>query len=321
MKKLLSALLFLLITNVQAKETDQFIALTNQLDDSSKELNKKFNSTFEKILDSVNERQESFQSCEAAGSEFFNELRFPFVQIIESWAESSPEVDAYPSRDLSWRDYFSKSVYGNPYFFYPPYYQPIARTIRAGDVHFGTDKLGHFVSLGEKYYQQYLKAKSWGATELDSRLEAITSGINTENGWLGRRVLKVFSLADLEANYQGFLYRWRLCNGRNPLLQESDGVWSLRKPFDITQYANPAWDESTNNSIFGRSAWTRVISENLQSYCDPEYLHALTEREKLYQSTWYNHEKSLSIQVIEKLIKEGQLISPNKFSLQTLCGL
>jgi hypothetical protein len=310
---------FVFTSQGHSKETDQYLFIGKELNDSGAAVNQYVNSGIGRVLYEINfsSAPERF-SCEQVASKVFNSFRYPFVQKIESWAEESGDVDLSPSPETDWLDFFQKSIYGNNSFFKAPFWQPLSATMAVNGVSFGTDKLGHFISLGEKYYQKYLQALEEGLSEEDAFLEAIFYGIDTERGWLGKRVLKVFSRSDLEANYQGFLYRRELCRGRQPLLKFEQNWWSLRKPFKIQEHVSPLWDESFYTSYFAEGSWKRVIRSNLSRYCQPKYWDAYLERKESYESRLAGF-TSLSHKILDRLVQKDILPKPTKFTLEAVC--
>jgi hypothetical protein len=77
-------------------------------------------------------------------------------------------------------------------------------TMRAYDIYFGVDKLGHFFNQGHDYYKIYQQTQleKLPISEAYKRMENL--GIESENKWFGLMVDGVYSNGDLAANMAGF---------------------------------------------------------------------------------------------------------------------
>jgi hypothetical protein len=180
----------------------------------------------------------------------------------------------------------------------------------------GTDKLGHFVTVGLAYYKKYLQAKFFGFSKENAIKLAIKRGIFSEKTYYGSIISGVFSYADLEANYQGLKFAIDMCEGENPLLvQDSKGKWSQRKPFDITPYLTPKLDESYYPSAYIKKRWKQVAPK-VMAYCEKRFSPKKLARFDYYKSI--DEDTKSSIYLDEK-IKKGKILDNNKFDLDNIC--
>lgn len=295
-------------------ETDQYLALQVEPADAAVKLNKRINHKIQEALYQINDKRKgSSYSCKKLTGKVLWKFRFFLMHRIEMWAQKG-NVEVFPGKDISNGKYMDSSIHYNGKKFNTKKIVPLARTIRVNGVNFGTDKLGHFVSMGHKYFKRYLKLKKEGKTEDQALTEIIQYGIATEKGMIGEKVSGVRSYADLEANYQGLLFAKTLCHDENPHVQLIDGKWELVRPIDITPYVNPDWDESHNVSTFSEKKWKKVKG-NLQKYCDQ-----LDAEGNVKRSTPYGaFERSQNMKLIYEAEKEGILPAQKDFSLKAAC--
>ncbi len=136
----------------------------------------------------------------------------------------------------------------------------------------GLDKLGHFFAEGWQYFEI-------SNEETQSLTHALAWGKQKEAGLFGSTTTGVFSFADLATNLDGWRF-WNkvLLKKKDPLknalgnlvnrpyiscdLQILDSIWQLRlvraweinTRFDISDYANAAWDEGINCNHYATPA-------------------------------------------------------------------
>lgn len=193
---------------------------------------------------------------------------------------------------------------------------PLDPTTSVVGVHVGFDKFGHFLLNGRRYYERYRLARERGLSEEQAMVDAIELGITQESSILGMTVSRVFSYADLEANFQGLeLFRW-LCDGDRPALaQDDDGQWVLREPLVLERFVNPCWDESfLPNAYDPRTApgVTRALFEQ----CPLLQTTRVKELRADYRARGC---KSFSHQYVMNLVEEGKLPDPRPFDIESVC--
>lgn len=117
----------------------------------------------------------------------------------------------------------------------------------------GVDKLAHFFIHGYEYLQHF-----------QDDGDVFEYGHNQESGLFGMQTTKVYSFADLEANFQGFLF-WRALFQKYLTIQ--DGSVKKIRDFTFKNYVSPFWDESINCSNFCKDSGTHnTYTANLDFY-------------------------------------------------------
>ena len=110
----------------------------------------------------------------------------------------------------------------------------------------------------------------------------------------------MFSYADVEANYQGFLMLRAMVEGDDAHLQQVDGHWVLARPINIRPYVTPGFDESYNVCHYTR-ARRRSVPATLQDQYAEAY-NSLLVRERFAQYDAY--EPSLSQRIVDRIDAE-----------------
>jgi hypothetical protein len=253
---LLSLALLALALPAVAYETDQFSNRMQSLDDSTEVLNQRVNQTIEEI---VVEWKGPRDDRKFVNRIFHRIGGYHWVDRLERWAMKSQLVDRLeiPRR---------RSIYaGHP--FWATRFAGIfgvGPTIKLNQVFIGSDKIGHFLSQGRKYYRRYLR--------LGNEAEAGAWSAYTERAIFGQLTTGSYSNADLVANYEGYLfYRSLFENGVIPgkpsiLLWNGRG-WEIQRSFDWADHVNDYWDEALNINHFDRLLHDRM-QQRLLGYCD-----------------------------------------------------
>lgn len=296
MKILLLALIFPL--TALALETDNYIVWGQELKDSSEHINHYFSENIELALQSIPDHQN--KSCEEMTKIIAKDFASFLVHDnpVENWLfRKLTSQEMYPTS----MNYVHGSIYREPYLFYIPWFG-LAPNIQVNNFYFGTDKLSHFASTGMIYFRRFLKEKSLGRSEDGAIQAAIHWGIRDEKTVHGFWASGVFSYADLESNYQGFLFYRNFCEGKKPYLKQStDGSWELKHRPDIKQYVSGFWDETFELSYRLPENWKKVRKE-IRRYC-PDYMtNDVQGRLKYYQKSQASYSrKYLNSLAAEKL--------------------
>ena len=181
-----------------------------------------------------------------------------WVDKIERWVMDSDQVERLqPSR--------RESIYqGHPFWatrvagiF------GVGPTIKINGQLIGSDKLGHFLSQGRKFYRRYEKSHS--------EAEAARHSAYTERAIFGQMTTGVYSNADLVANYEGFLFYLSLFQddviaGKKAILAWKDEHWVIQRSFSWADHVNEYWDEALNINHFDRLLYPHM-QERLQTFC------------------------------------------------------
>jgi len=140
----------------------------------------------------------------------------------------------------------------------------VGPTLKINNVLVGTDKLGHFLSQGRKFYRRWVKLG-------DERMAAEQSAY-TERALFGQMTTGSYSNADLVANYEGFLFYRSLFDdniiaGKPAILAWENDHWIMQRPFDFADHVNDYWDEALNINDYDELLYSQMKTR-LLSFCD-----------------------------------------------------
>lgn len=244
-----------------AYETDQFTNRLSPLADSTELLNGPVNQAIKDAVANSNATRNDWKVV----TSIYNDIGgHHWVDKIERWAMNSEEVERLqPSR--------RESIYQG----HPIWATRVAAvfgvgpTIKINGILIGSDKLGHFLSQGRKFYRRYLKY-------LDESKAAEHSAY-TERALFGQATTGVYSNADLVANYEGFrfyrsLFEDDIIPGKPAILAWQDNGWVIQRQFTWADHVNEYWDEALNINHFDALLYPHM-KERLQVFC-PDYFKA-----------------------------------------------
>ena len=140
----------------------------------------------------------------------------------------------------------------------------VGPTLKINNVLVGTDKLGHFLSQGRKFYRRWIK--------LGDEKKAAEHSAYTERAIFGQMTTGSYSNADLVANYEGFLFYRSLFEdnivaGKPAILAWVDDHWIMQRPFEWEDFINDYWDEALNINYYDELLYSHMKTRFL-SYCD-----------------------------------------------------
>ena len=250
---------------IPAYETDQHTGRSADIGDSTEVLNDKVNESIAEIAGDWNEGRDQM----AFVNEIYRKLGGRhWVDRIERWAMKSPDVDRIDVGRYDgifadtpfWASRVAK-VFGT------------GKTIRVNGQLIGSDKLGHFMSQGRKYYRRYLR---YGSEQRAAEQSAFT-----ERAIFGQLSNGIYSNADLVANYEGHrffrsLFEDDIVPGKPAILRWDDGAWVVQRDFDWADHVNEYWDEALNVNHFDALLY-KHMHETFVAMC-PQYW----ERPDLY---------------------------------------
>jgi len=249
----------------RAYETDQYTGRGADIRDSTEVLNARVNETISEIVAEAGGDRDEMAVVDAIYHELGGRH---WVDRIERWAMKSPDVDR-----LDVGRY--ESVFAGK----PLYAIRVAKffgtgaTIRVNGQLIGSDKLGHFISQGRKFYRRYLR---YGSEEKAAEQSAFT-----ERAIFGQLSNGIYSNADLVANYEGHrffrsLFEDDIVPGKPAILRWDGGGWTVQREFDWADHVNEYWDEALNVNHFDALLY-RHMHDTFVAMC-PKYW----ERPDLY---------------------------------------
>jgi len=297
--------------NAFSLETDNFLTWGRELQDSSNDINKYINKKAIDTLEGLNLKRRSF-TCEQVRNKVIMSFRGFITHPMEHWIESTlGSKKVFPSeQDYSDVDYFMMSIYGTPKFDVSKYFS-LSRNININGIYLGTDKLSHWMSTGERYYQVYKRHIKKGRSEEVAFQKAINYGVFLDRFILGGVSSGVFSFGDLEANFQGLLLNRQFCRvpKDSRYLKYENGRWVLQRKIDVRDYVNPNFDETFNPSIFSALKWDKVKENFKKENCQKI-------RNQVYKSRFDYYNKilkpSFSFKYIEELKKQNIRLPKNR---------
>ena len=182
-----------------------------------------------------------------------------WVDKLERFAMDSKDVDRLdtPSHDSIYSGHPIWATRVAAFFGVGP-------TLKVNHTLVGTDKFGHFLSQGRKFYRR------WVRMEDESR--AAEQSAFTERALFGQMTTGSYSNADLVANYEGYLFYRSLfeddiVEGKPAILAWENDHWIMQRPFDWADHINDYWDEALNVPHY--DAWLYPhMKTRLLTFCD-----------------------------------------------------
>jgi len=240
----------------RAYETDQYSNRLTPIADAAPVLDRRTNEALHEIAESWR----GGANRERFAREVYVELGgIYWVDRIERFAMKSEKVEKLPQ--YRWHSIFR----GAPIwatrvnFFFG-----VGATIRIGESLVGSDKLGHFVSQGFKYFRRHLLG--WSEERIARR------GAYAERWIFGQLTTSVYSNADLVANWEGYrffrsLFEDGIVDGKGAIVRFHGGRAEILRPFTWRDHVNDYWDEALNPSYVGPSL-ERFLERRLPELCD-----------------------------------------------------
>ncbi len=246
---------------VNAYETDQYSNRLEPLEDSMELLDERVNQSIENVVAGWKGPRYDWKIVHSIYKDIGGRH---WVDKIEKWAMNSDEVDRLrPER------------YDSIYQGHPVWATRVAGmfgvgpTIKLNGQLVGSDKLGHFLSQGRKFYRRYL----WYLDEA----KAAEKSAYTERALFGQMTTGVYSNADLVANFEGYrfyrsLFEDDIIPGKPSILAWDEDHWVIQRRFTWADHVNAYWDEALNVNHFDSLLYP-YMKDRLQTFC-PEYFQA-----------------------------------------------
>lgn len=256
-----------------AYETDQFYNRSQPIADSTEVLNRRVNETLTEIIVTWDKDDDEWAFVDSV----YHRLGgHHWVDKLEHWAIKSPEVEKLETQRYD-------SIYAGMPFWATrtTYLFGIGSTLRVNEQLIGSDKIGHFLSQGRKFYRRYLKS--------GSEQEAAKQSAFTERAIFGSGTTGSYSNADLVANYEGYrfyrsLFEDDVIPGKPAILRWEHGGWVMQRDFDWADHVNEYWDEALNINRYDDLVYKRVRRRMLDlcpQYWDNPSLYTIQNEELL----------------------------------------
>jgi hypothetical protein len=245
-------LLLLAPVIADAYETDQFNNREFPIADATSAMSRQVNLAIANSIRSVSGPRDEMAVVNAIYHRIGGKH---WVDKIERWAMETDEIERLPEPE-------DKSIYhGHPIWATRvAFFFGVDSTISVNGVLVGTDKFGHFLSQGRKFYKRWLKLRDEG--------KAAERSAYTEKAIFGQLTTGTYSNADLVANYEGYLFYRSLFEdnivGNKPaLLAWQQDHWIMQRPFDWSDHVNDYWDEALNINHFDKLLYPHMKSRLL----------------------------------------------------------
>jgi hypothetical protein len=260
-KVFLIAALFMAPQLCGAYETDQFTNRLQPIKDSTALLDEQVNLSIAKAVADWKGPRKDRKVVTA----IYNDIGGKhWVDKIERWAMNSEDVERLQL--TRW-----ESIYRG----HPLWATRVAAlfgvgpTIKVNNQLIGSDKLGHFLSQGKKFWVRYQK--------LEDEAKAAEHSAYTERALFGQMTTGVYSNADLVANYEGFLFYRSLFEdditpGKPAILVWTGEGWEVQREFTFADHVNEYWDEALNINHYDGLLYPHM-KERFEVFC-PDYLEA-----------------------------------------------
>ena len=257
MKKLIFITLALFSSSLLAYETDQHSNRLEPIKDATAVLNAKVNADIQRIIDTWRYHEQDdlvviMKVYQALGE-------WHWGDEIERWAMKTPYIERLSTprygsiyhKDIPLRVSRIAGLFG------------AGSTMKINNQLVGSDKFGHFVSQGYKFYRRYLRNQS---EEMSAKQSA-----KAERAFFGWVTTGAYSNADLVANYEGYLFFRSLFEddvipGKKAILRWEGTDVVMQRPFDWADHVNEYWDEALNPNHYDKWLFP-YIKERLEDLC------------------------------------------------------
>ncbi len=262
-----------------AYETDQFNNRTQVIEDSTSIMNQKVTLA---IADTIMGWQGPRDEMKVVNG-IYNKIGGKhWVDKLERFAMDSSEVARLDSPE-------DNSIYhGHPIWATRvAFFFGVDETILINDVLVGTDKFGHFLSQGRKFYKRWLIVRD--------ESKAAEHSAYTEKAIFGQMMTGSYSNADLVANYEGYrfyrsLFEHDVIGNKPAVLSWEQDHWIMQRPFDWSDHVNDYWDEALNINHYDKLLYTHMRTR-LLTLCDDyrSYPESFTVRNEAALKARYGH--------------------------------
>jgi hypothetical protein len=253
---LLPLFLFIVPSIGGAYETDQFNNRLQPIKDSTTILNHEVTLAIANTITGLRDPRDDMKVVNGIYKRIGGKH---WVDKLERFAMDSSEVERLDTPP-------HKSIYsGHPiYATRVAAFFGVGATLKINNVLIGSDKLGHFLSQGRKFYRRWVK--------MNDEAKAAEHSAYTERALFGQMTTGSYSNADLVANYEGYLFYRSLfedniIDGKPAILAWKGDHWIMQRPFDWADHINDYWDEALNINHYDEMLYSHMKTR-LLTFCD-----------------------------------------------------
>lgn len=351
-------LLLCLLTTLgaQAREVDNYMAWGVDIRDSGAQIDDYMRMQLKQALQQVNDDKftgiptgkmphdrkqvlsEGYDSCYSVTHDMIRHAFYsPTYQKIEKYLENYTVIEIYPRRpstkDQSLRvergetpanGYMTNKEYRKTSIVETsPMNTPLSRIVNVYGIYTGADKFGHFTSFGVRYLRNFHEFLDDGISPEVAFQKVMDIGYQSENGVVGMYFTRVFSRGDLEANFQGMMFAWSLCQDSSEVRLRYDGEqWQLENlsKFTVQAYVNPNWDESFNTSLYSDRKWREQVVPTFIERKDCDKLRSAWVRKQREFYLRIERENRNTLHAISWVPENFEHHSGESHSLDVFCG-
>lgn len=275
MKKLILLIFVIFSINLYSFETDQVSSIGKLKYNFHYLINNKTNMFIEQMISQLNklhERPTRLQLIKLI-KDNFGSMQFSY------WLKNHYS-------DKMWHD--QKNVFKNIDISNSPtiFASGITSTILFGTVPIGLDKLSHFFSVGFEYFVNYYGLNSNGDSHYLFDINAVIKdfGDFPESSYLGGSTSKIYSAADMVANFRGFeFYKKMYAETEEGYLGvDKNNKLFLKKFIDLGKFVDIWWNEAFNPNIFNNKGLQNKVLKEIQLSCS-SFPHIENYRTSLYK--------------------------------------
>jgi hypothetical protein len=196
-----------------------------------------------------------------------------------------------------------------------------ASTVSVEGKLFGTDKLIHFINMGQIYHSGYLKARKRGLSDQEAVAQVLTTTsqdfLVSEDAMLGGITTGIHSNGDLAANYSGLEFYRNLTEAVHignrsmpPMLVRDGEYWRLNA------HVQPDSDFFT---VFITPHWNEVLNPNMYGFTSRARLRAIVRTRCADVLDWYRdeHGRRLRKEQFEQIEKELSTFYGEEYGYQS----
>ena len=293
--RLLTLLLILIAPSFGgAYETDQFSNRMQVITDSASIMNQKVTLA---IADTITNLHGPRNDMKVVNGIYYKIGGKHWVDKLERFAMESDQVARldHPEDDSI---YYGHPIWATRVAFF----FGVDETILVNNVLVGTDKFGHFLSQGRKFYKRWLKVRN--------EARAAEHSAYTERAIFGQMTTGSYSNADLVANYEGYrfyrsLFEDNIIGNKPAILAWKQDHWVMQRPFDWADHVNDYWDEALNINHYDGLLYPHM-KDRLLTLCD-DY--------RSYPQLFVVHNEP----ALQKRYQDLQLRDTSELRLNNLC--
>jgi hypothetical protein len=244
-----------------AYETDQFNNRLQVIEDSTPIMNKQVTLA---IADTITALHGPRDEMKVVNGIYYKIGGKHWVDKLERYAMDSSDVARLdtPSHDSIYSGHPLWATRVAAFFGVGP-------TLKINGTLVGTDKLGHFLSQGRKFYRRMVK--------MENERQAAEHSAYTERALFGQLTTGSYSNADLVANFEGYLFYRSLfeddvIEGKPAILAWKNDHWIMQRAYDWSDHVNDYWDEALNINHYDQILYPHMKTR-LLTFCD-DYLAA-----------------------------------------------